>query len=324
MDFLGIILAKALPVKMLRRIVLVIMAAWLGALSRRAHACPLIDGMIDFNCDGQLKVAVTGDSVVKGDGDSPKRPPGGYVTRLEEILPSATFANLGIDGVTTTGLLRAFKRNLTKAEEGETKRKTRGVDMVIIDVGRNDYFGQRPPSFTVRNISRIVKYLRSELGKQGVEPFIAVSTLIPSTRSFQQPFIDSVNRLLIGSKSKSLPVFLRPERISLRAINEDGIHPNGRGYDLIARRDRNYLKGRLQKQLQALRPDKDRDGVFDVFEADRFGTDPKERDTDGDGLSDGEELFETMTDPLTPDTDMDGLWDVLDRAEGLDPAGAGA
>jgi len=55
--------------------------------------------------------------------------------------------------------------------------------------------------------------------------------------------------------------------------------------------------------------DTDGDGIRDVDEVEKYGTNPSSRDTDSDGLSDYDEIFVYGTDPLKADTDGDGISD---------------
>ena len=55
--------------------------------------------------------------------------------------------------------------------------------------------------------------------------------------------------------------------------------------------------------------DTDGDGLPDIFEARRYGTDPANADTDGDGVPDGLEV-ELGTNPLSEHSDGDGLTDL--------------
>jgi hypothetical protein len=51
-----------------------------------------------------------------------------------------------------------------------------------------------------------------------------------------------------------------------------------------------YLVLRYSKYVQQLRVDADKDGLYDIFESSRFGTDPTNPDTDGDGILDGNDV----------------------------------
>jgi len=46
-----------------------ILLALCSNLPTLAFACPAIGGIVDINCDGKIKFAVAGDSIVKGVGN---------------------------------------------------------------------------------------------------------------------------------------------------------------------------------------------------------------------------------------------------------------
>ena len=270
-----------------------------------AVACPTIgiDEFVDFTCDQRFRVSFVGDSIVRGVGDRVNRNRGGYVKRLNELYgdnrETIRFFNLGIPGITTTRLLRELKENLNNSTAPIARRKTTDVDIVIIDVGRNDFFKEMPASFSVRNIRRIVKTLRREISKRGVTPFIVVSTLIPTNRGFQQPFVDEINRQLLQFQSKNLPTHLHMDRLPVRFISADNLHPSSRGFDRLTEIIFKFLTDRASKLMKAERKDKDKDNIFDRFEP-GFGTSAKKQDTDGDSISDGDELFVLESNPLDP------------------------
>jgi len=65
--------------------------------------------------------------------------------------------------------------------------------------------------------------------------------------------------------------------------------------------------------------DSDGDGIPNIDEIRKYGTDPRSADSDGDGLTDYAEIFTYGTDPLNPDTDGDGVRDGDEIKLGLDP-----
>jgi hypothetical protein len=67
----------------------------------------------------------------------------------------------------------------------------------------------------------------------------------------------------------------------------DRVHPTSLGYDQITKVLLQYLQVTLLKYVAVIRPDLDKDGIYDEYEEERFGTDPENPDTDGDGILDG-------------------------------------
>ena len=282
----------------LRRTLVVGFLAITCLCAEAAFACPKIGGLIDYNCDQDAKLAFTGDSIVFGVGDTANENQGGYVLRTQEAFHAADVVNLGVPGVTSKRLLTGFKRNLKK-KRGITVRKSKDADFVLIQVGVNDYWEGGSPERVITNIKRLVQLLRTELKKDlGIEPVIAICTLTPTLRSFQKPFVDEVNALLLRFSSSSLPVKVRFDNLNSAYISEDGLHPTSSGYDAMAALVDAYIAGDLQTALKKKRVDADADGIYDIFESSRFGTDPTLTDTDGDGVKDGIEVFKRGTDPL--------------------------
>lgn len=265
-------------------------------------ACPRVGAQnnVDFNCDQRHRGTFTGDSIVKGVGDELNNNVGGYVKRIKGEFTDSRFFNLGVPGITTDRLLADFKQNVVGGLRAKTIRATRNIDFIVIDVGRNDFFQDRPASITVRNIRRLVKFLRRTLGDSSSRPLIVVSTLLPTNRDFQAPFIEEVNDLLRRQKGANLPVFLDFNRLPKRFLSADGLHPSSEGYDRMTNILSKYLRNRLQRKSLENRPDLDEDGIFDRFEASKFGTDPELADTDGDSIDDGTEVFDLETDPTNP------------------------
>jgi lysophospholipase L1-like esterase len=275
-------------------------------------ACPKVHNLIDYNCDGKIKIAITGDSVVKGLG-ADNFDEGGYVDRLQRSLPFVNFDNLGIAGTTTGRLLRAFKSRLEDKADNITKHKTYNNDLIIIDLGRNDYWLKVDPSVSARNIQRIGKYIAQKSEQAtGTAPLVVISTLLPSHRAYQQPFINALNARILGLSKKDMPVDLFFNKLPNNLVGRDGIHPDDHGYEVIAKFVYTFIRNEAQKLLNARRPDTDKDGIYDLFEINKYGTDPNIADTDGDTLSDGDEVFVYHTNPLAVDSDGDGIPDNIE------------
>lgn len=218
-----------------------------------ASACPDLEGMVDVNCDGRLKIVVTGDSVAYGYRDTRHKSGYGYVARLRNALPFAEVGNLGIPRITSLQLLQSFKRNLPKRPPGKTRLIASMADVIVIDVGRNDYWFNEQPATTVRNIRRLVKYLRAELNTlDGSPPLVLVATLVPTTRGYQRTFISTVNAMLLKYRANTLPTEVRFDEVSASYISYDGIHPSPKGYDAMGRIALNYLLGPAQRRCARL------------------------------------------------------------------------
>lgn len=268
------------------------------------YACPLIDGLVDVNCDQTLKIGFVGDSFVRGYGDK-TGVGGGYVTRFTALYPNATITRYGVPGVVSGKLLSKLMRKVPRMKNGPAESNLRDADYVFVDVGRNDYWELDDPPETVSNIKRIVKYLKQKLPTVGnPPPVIVVATLAPTTRSFQHGFIFAVNDLLNKRKGNALPAYIRLDKIKSTFISKDGIHPTSEGYDKITQLYQAYIQDQAQQRALAMCGDSDGDGIYDKAELSRFGTDPLIADTDGDSVPDGQEVFTDLTDPLDPSSHL--------------------
>ncbi|MBX7137596.1 MAG: SGNH/GDSL hydrolase family protein [Oligoflexia bacterium] len=266
-----------------------------------SHACPLIDGLVDFNCDQKLKIVFTGDSIVAGYHDAPADY-GGYPTRIGLKFPDAEVKNLGISGIRTSQLLLSFSTALSRHGSNKQKRALQDADLIIIDVGRNDFWEKVKPVYSYRNIIRLKKLLKHYVEEEsGVAPTVIASTLLPTARWFQQPFISGINQLLLSHAGSTLADEIRLDYLSLGVLSRDGLHPDAHGYNVVANKVAKFLEDSVKTHQLTLRPDLDEDGIYDLFESSRFGTDPSNPDTDADGRLDGEEIFTNGTNPLVAD-----------------------
>ncbi len=259
-------------------------------LQNSAIACPLIeDKFVDYNCDQTFKISVVGDSIVYGLGDEDNGNRGGYVKRLERI---ATVKNLGISGATTRSLLLALSRNTPRINKA-----LQGSDLIIVDIGRNDYFNYFAGEITieqvVRNIKRIGNVVAKRVanGDSTLRPFVLTGPLIRANRTDQNIYIGELNETIRRFQARGLPAYLQfDENFSKLNLTADNLHPNSEGYQQIFRYLKEFINNDLQILLNAARPDLDADGIYDLFEP-GYGMDPTKPDTDEDGTLDGAEVF---------------------------------
>ncbi|MCO6429491.1 MAG: SGNH/GDSL hydrolase family protein [Deltaproteobacteria bacterium] len=304
-----------------KRLPLGLPASLLLIIPTGALACPQIDNLVDFNCDSQIVISVVGDSIVKGVGDLRFKNKGGYVKRLQKRFKRAKFVNMGRPGYASDRLFREFKSELSAKAVSKAKVLMQNSDLVIIDAGRNDFFQEIEAEMTLRNLKRTVGVLKKGVARVSAkqQPYVTLASLLPTTRGFQRPFIESVNALLFEFSSPALPVEIFFNLLDPELISVDGIHPASPGYDEMTVIAADALLGSIKTNMLSLRPDADNDGIYDKYERSRFGTNPSKKDTDGDGLKDGVEVFETMTDPLSADTDGDGVEDGKEVEQGSNP-----
>lgn len=315
-------------------------------IGNHASACPLVpfDGtssiinphssqatkckkkFLDFNCDQKLNIIFIGDSIVYGVGDSVNKGKGGYVLRIQKKFPrfsldKVRITALGYPGITTQKLLAQIKqiyKNRKKRPFKRTFKRLSEADIIVIDVSRNDFWNNKPVEYSFNNIKRLVSFLQNNLPKLHDKDlvFISTSSLIPTSRSFQIPFIEELNKKLL-----KYPYTRIKQKLNVNLLNSDGLHPSSMGYTSVADNIFSQLTNqkKFKVEMELLRPDSDGDGIPNLFEAHRYNTHYNFKDSDNDGLSDFDELFIYQTDPLYGDTDGDGISDGDEVHNGTDP-----
>lgn len=288
--------------------------------SGTTSACPKISGLIDANCDGEVVVAIFGDSIVRGIRDpNIDKETGGYVKDLESIFPKASFINGGIPGIASGRLYRAFLKNAPL--KGKTYDSIRS-DVMLLGVGINDFyeFTKPNPQETIRNLLRLRSFIR-KFGKDEfkVAPILLTINLTNTARGFQEPWVRSVNKLISANSAKLGPVVKFGDLPARLIVSEDKLHPDAAGYQRLARIVAASLKGEYNKLAKERNTDEDKDDVADWAENKIYFTNPSLADTDGDSLTDGREIFKFNTSPLLVDSDGDGVDDATELAVGTDP-----
>lgn len=270
---------------------------------RPAAACPKVDGYPDFNCDQAVNITILGDSLGSGFGDTKNGNKGGYVLRTARKFPDINFDNQSKAGQRTFELLGAVTRAFQgKSQEKTLRQSLLRADVVFLDLGRNDRWLFGTPEATYRNLKRISSLIKKKVAAQtGVAPLVVTSVLMLPNRGSQGPWVKALNAIILRSNSRSAPADLRFDLVSKRLLGTDQIHPTTEGYNALGKTFIAYIQKTLPKKIAALRPDTDKDGIYDLFETSVFGTDPKNPDSDGDGKSDGEEIFSLGTNALLPD-----------------------
>ena len=256
-----------------------------------SRACPLVSGLPDSNCDGKLVIAVLGDSLVAGIGDSMNGGKGGYVLRAADHFPDATLLNFGEGGATATNIIFDVERAFAGRGHVALRAGLTEADLIVLDVGRNDQWTAKTPLATRRNLKRIQTIVQTNVKRiSGHAPLFVTTVLMIPKRLRQAPWIGELNGLLRSSNTMYAPTDLRFDKISKKYLSADRIHPTSKGYDKLASVFISYISSNYPSHVRDLRPDRDHDGLYDEFEQERFGTEPSLTDTDGDGIRDGDDL----------------------------------
>lgn len=272
-------------------IILTVLASLLCAA--HSAACPLVGGIPDFNCDGIIKIAVLGDSIVYGTGDTNNRGEGGYVLRAQRVLPLVKFFRGGVKGLQTRGLIKSLNNAFSRGTGPKVRAGVIDADYVVLDIGRNDFWLREPIAGTYRNLNRIEKIIYDGVLAAGhLPPLVIKAALLLPHRSFQIKWVEKLNSMIIGGHSLAHPADLRFDYVDGEGLlSWDNLHPTSRGYAEISKVLTRYLKTRLESRVARLHPDRDHDGVADFFEESECGTSTSSADTNDDGVSDLNQCF---------------------------------
>ena len=166
-------------------------------------------------------VVAFGDSLTFGKGAEKNE---SYPAILESKL-GITIKNMGKNGETTTSALKKIER--VKAEE---------PDLVLITLGGNDLMRKLPSSETISNLEKIFTELQ-DLGALVV--YLAIKPPLSSSKwvSSIEDVCEKHGVLYVPTIMKGL--WTKPSLMS------DTIHPNSRGYKIIAQRVLTILNGHV-------------------------------------------------------------------------------
>jgi lysophospholipase L1-like esterase len=259
----------------------------ISVIASEAHACPAVGNLPDVNCDGSARVAVLGDSVVYGVGDTINGGKGGYVLRVAKRFPNATFDNLGTPGEQARRVIGIIESSFAGTGDPDFAASLTKADIVILDIGRNDWWKFGPASATWRNLKRIREVIQNEVKKvTGHKPLVVTAQIMGANRTGQGTWVAELNTLIAANSKPTSPGDLKFNSVSKKLLL-DRVHPSPVGYDRIAKILFDYLSVKLPKHVVIFREDVDNDGLYDEYEVERFGTSPTDPDSDDDGILDG-------------------------------------
>jgi len=172
--------------------------------------------------NGGNEIIAFGDSLTYGYGAEPKE---SYPAVLAELL-GRNIINAGISGNTA-------QDGLNRIEELDDYSPY----MVLIEFGANDYMRKRPFEQTKNALTQIVDYTQ----KRG-----AVAVIIDTGGPGMGKYSSFMKQLSKEKNAVYVPAIL--EGIFTNpSLKSDMIHPNAKGYALIAQKVHKYIKPYLEK-----------------------------------------------------------------------------
>jgi acyl-CoA thioesterase-1 len=204
------------------------MAAMSSDVSRRAGlaAAALISIAPGFAAEAappQPRVAILGDSITAGYGLPPRQAlPAKLSSELARLGDPVRIVPAGVSGDTTAGGLRRLDRAVPP-----------GVKVCVVALGGNDLLNGEDPARMRGNLEKIVDHLKA----RGVTVVLAGLKVPPLLGGAYARAFDAAFQTVAKEKG----VIFMPDLLDGVVLNpdlnqHDGIHPNARGVDVIARR----------------------------------------------------------------------------------------
>lgn len=165
-------------------------------------------------------IVALGDSLTAGQGvDENDAYPARLERRLQTDGHNYRVINAGVSGETTSGTLSRLEWVLTMQP-----------DIVILEIGANDGLRGIDPAVPAKNIREIIRILQ----ERGV---IVVFTGMKMVRNLGPAYILAFNAIYPDIAKEFdlifMPFFLDGVATVRELNNEDGLHPNARGYEKI-------------------------------------------------------------------------------------------
>lgn len=168
------------------------------------------------------RLVAFGDSLTAGLGVAPEET---YPAHLQRWLDKAGYAfrvvNAGVSGETSAGGLRRVDWVLKS-----------NPNLVILELGANDGLRGVDPAQTRANLEAIIRKFRTAR-----VPVVLVGMKLPPNYGarFTKDFADIYPDLARKYGLPFMPFFLEDVALNDHLTQADGIHPTGRGYEVIVR-----------------------------------------------------------------------------------------
>lgn len=176
-----------------------------------------------------LRIVAFGDSLVRGPYLAPEQTfPSHLMRELSSNGMEVDVINAGMDGETSAQGLRRIKKILRYKP-----------DMVIVALGANDMLRKHDPAKAYKNLSQIIVTFK----KENIPVLLAgVHASNDYPEHYQKRFNRIYSTLAEKYNVKLYPVFLEGVANTPALKLKNGIHPNGKGNALIAKRIAPYVR----------------------------------------------------------------------------------
>lgn len=188
--------------------------------------------IISINAFASTKILFLGDSLTEGLGvDEEKTFPRLVEKSLREKGKDVTVINGGISGSTSASGLSRLKWHLKKP-----------LDVIVLELGANDGLRGIDVKETDKNLREIIK-----LAKDKKTKILLLGLLMPPNygKKYTNDFQKMYKKIAADTKVPFLP-FLLEGIAGVKEMNlKDGVHPNEKGHEKLAKSVSNFVEKNL-------------------------------------------------------------------------------
>lgn len=190
--------------------------------------------LINFSFAKEFKMVIMGDSLTEGYGLDPAV---AYPAQLEKLLkkdyPNIVIVPSGISGSTTASGMKRFEW-LSKQQ----------IDLFVVELGANDILRGIDPVTTEKNLRDILT-----AAKNKKIPTMLMDMKVPTNYGVGRvKKYEHIFPTLAKEFSVPLVPFLLQDVAGKKELNlADGIHPNPKGHEVVAKTLYEFFKGELKK-----------------------------------------------------------------------------
>jgi len=166
-------------------------------------------------------ILALGDSLTEGLGVANKD---NYPSQLQKLLPDdVKVINAGLSGETSAGLLNRLNWVLQQKP-----------DLTILTIGANDAMRGIPVDFTQKNIDEIITRIKASHSKVILSGMQIYNNL---GQKYVQDFKNIYPQLAEKHQIPLIPFFLEHIAGQVKYNQDDGLHPNALGYQIIVEKN---------------------------------------------------------------------------------------